>query len=95
MKLLLHICFANCACYPVEQLRANNIDVTGFWYNHNIHPYREYRQRLESLMYYANHVGLPLIVEDVYNLFLCLFFIKLNLGRIGKYVSHLLNGLVL
>ncbi len=39
MKTLLHICCGPCAAFPVKQLRAAGHDVTGFWYNPNVHPY--------------------------------------------------------
>lgn len=68
MKLLLHICCANCATYTVEALRSEGIEPVGFWYNPNIHPYTEYRKRLESLLFYAQKVGLRLEVDDFYGL---------------------------
>jgi len=49
MKLLMHICCSNCSVYPLEVFLTRGIDVTGFWFNPNIHPYTEYAQRLESL----------------------------------------------
>ena len=33
MKTLLHICCAPCANQPIEVLRTDGIEVTGFWYN--------------------------------------------------------------
>ena len=41
MKTLLHICCAPCANQPIEVLRTDGFEVTGFWYNPNIHPFRE------------------------------------------------------
>lgn len=49
MKLLLHICCANCAIYPAKTLREEGHNLTGFWFNPNIHPYQEYKLRLDSL----------------------------------------------
>ena len=43
MKLLMHICCAPCANLPIDVLRADGIDLTGYWYNPNIHPFTEYR----------------------------------------------------
>jgi len=45
MKLLMHICCAPCANMPIDALRADGIDLTGYWYNPNIHPFTEYRAR--------------------------------------------------
>ncbi|RLC11348.1 MAG: hypothetical protein DRH43_04320, partial [Deltaproteobacteria bacterium] len=38
MKVLLHICCAPCAIYPLKVLRSEGFDVMGFFYNRNIHP---------------------------------------------------------
>jgi len=66
MNILLHICCANCAIFPVNMLRRQEHEVTGFFYNHNIHPYQEYRKRLDTTREYASRVELPLVVEDDY-----------------------------
>lgn len=67
MKLLLHICCAGCACYPVKLMEEKkDIRVTGFWYNPNIHPYTEYQKRLMALGYYAQKTSLPVICEENY-----------------------------
>jgi len=66
MKILLHICCAPCAIYPLSQLRDQGLTVTGFFFNHNIHPYQEYRRRLDTVRDYAATVHLPVIVRDEY-----------------------------
>jgi predicted adenine nucleotide alpha hydrolase (AANH) superfamily ATPase len=68
MKILLHICCANCAIYPVKTLREANHSVTGFFYNHNIHPYVEYRKRLEAVQQYAKATELDVLFQDEYGL---------------------------
>ena len=68
MKILLHVCCGPCAIYPVNALREAGAEVTAFFYNHNIHPYQEYRRRLETVREYCDRVGLALIVRDEYNL---------------------------
>lgn len=68
MNILLHICCGNCAIYPVKVLREQNQKVTGFFFNHNIHPYQEFRRRLETTQEYASKVELSLIVRDEYPL---------------------------
>jgi epoxyqueuosine reductase len=68
MKILLHICCAPCAIYPVQELRSGGIQVTGFFFNHNIHPYLEYRKRLETVREYAAMVELEVIDRDEYRL---------------------------
>ena len=39
MKTLMHICCAPCANRPIAALREEGIELAGFWYNPNIHPY--------------------------------------------------------
>jgi predicted adenine nucleotide alpha hydrolase (AANH) superfamily ATPase len=68
MKILLHICCGPCATFPVKALRGAGHDVTGFWYNPNVHPYQEYQRRLEAARSYAEQAGLYLIVHDEYGL---------------------------
>src|SRR5512142_678635 len=68
MKILLHVCCGPCAIVPVNVLRDAGAELTGFFYNHNIHPYQEYRRRLETVREYSDKVGLELIVRDEYNL---------------------------
>ena len=67
-KVLLHICCAPCAVYPVKQLRKNGFQVKGLWYNPNIHPYQEYCRRQDSLHDYSSRTDLPVIYEDEYGL---------------------------
>ncbi|HEU0264897.1 MAG TPA: epoxyqueuosine reductase QueH [Geobacterales bacterium] len=66
--ILLHICCAPCSIYPLEQLRASGLQVTGFFFNQNIHPYQEYCRRLETVQQYVSQVALPLILQDDYAL---------------------------
>lgn len=68
MKTLLHICCAPCANQCIDVLRADGHELTGFWYNPNIHPFTEYRSRRNCLRDYAASVELPLIERDEYAL---------------------------
>ena len=68
MRLLLHICCAPCSSRCIADLCAQAHEVTGFWYNPNIHPFTEYRARRNCLREYAQEIGLPLIERDEYGL---------------------------
>jgi len=68
MKILLHICCGPCALYPLRTLRAAGHEVTGFFFNPNIHPYQEYSRRLEAVGVMAHKEALPLIIYDDYDL---------------------------
>jgi predicted adenine nucleotide alpha hydrolase (AANH) superfamily ATPase len=68
LKVLIHICCAPCAIYPVEAITASGLEVMGFFYRHNIHPYSECLKRQENLEAYAGQIGLRLIVQEGYDL---------------------------
>ena len=68
MNTLLHICCAPCANQCIEVLRTDGYELTGFWYNPNIHPFTEYRSRRNCLRDYAESIGLPLLERDEYAL---------------------------
>lgn len=68
MNILLHICCAPCAIYPVRELRSSGMQVTGFFCNHNIHPFLEYRKRLDTVKEYAAMVELEVIFREEYRL---------------------------
>ncbi|MBP7341681.1 MAG: epoxyqueuosine reductase QueH [Smithellaceae bacterium] len=66
MNLLLHICCGPCAIYPLKELRTHGHDVTGLFYNPNIHPYLEYQRRRQTLQAYAEKIFLKVIWPDGY-----------------------------
>ena len=68
MKLLLHICCAPCSIYPVEMLRGDGMEVMGFFYRNNIHPYTECLKRQETLTDYAGRIALKVIYQEGYDL---------------------------
>ena len=68
MKVLLHICCAPCSIYPVRALRDGNLDVMGFFYRHNIHPYTECLKRQETVQSYAQQIDLRVIYQEKYDL---------------------------
>ncbi len=68
MKTLLHICCAPCANQCIDVLRSEGAELTGFWYNSNIHPFTEYRARRNCVREYAASVALPLLERDEYAL---------------------------
>ena len=88
MKTLLHICCANCAIYPVKTLREEGKDLTGYFFNHNIHPYQEFRRRLETVHQYAEQVALPLICNDDYALDEFLANVAADPARRCAYCYH-------
>ncbi|MEN3013790.1 MAG: epoxyqueuosine reductase QueH [Endomicrobiia bacterium] len=44
-RVLLHICCGVCGSYCIEKLIEENFEVTGFFFNPNIHPEEEFLRR--------------------------------------------------
>jgi epoxyqueuosine reductase len=68
MKLLMHICCGPCTIYPLKELRIQGHEVTGVFYNPNIHPYQEYQKRRQTLGDYADKAFLNVIWTEGYPL---------------------------
>jgi predicted adenine nucleotide alpha hydrolase (AANH) superfamily ATPase len=68
MQILVHVCCAPCFTYLHKRLLEDGHDVVGFFYNPNIHPYLEYRNRLESLEKYAEIKGTKVIYKNDYDI---------------------------
>ena len=68
MRILLHVCCGPCAAYPVKTLKENGHEITGYFYNPNIHPYKEFMRRLETTQEFAGKAGIELIADKEYEL---------------------------
>ncbi|MBR5451512.1 MAG: epoxyqueuosine reductase QueH [Clostridia bacterium] len=102
MKTLLHICCAPCSVACIKQLREEGIEPVGFWFNPNIHPVTEYRNRRDTLVNYAKEIKMELVVNDTYGLrdFVravsdnilarCNYCYAVRLGETAKYAAE--NG---
>ena len=67
-KVLLHCCCAPCSVSCIKPLKDEGIEVTAFWYNPNIHPFKEYEARRNCMVEYAERQKVRLIVEENYGL---------------------------
>lgn len=67
-KVLLHCCCAPCSVSCINPLKEEGIEVTAFWYNPNIHPFKEYEARRDCMVEYAKKQQIALIVEENYGL---------------------------
>ena len=80
-RLLLHVCCAPCATYTVGRLRELGFeDVSGHWYNPNVHPFSEHERRRQTLAQYAQRIDLPVIWEPGYEM---VEFLRAISGREG------------
>ena len=68
MNLLLHMCCGPCSCYPVKVLRGQGIEPTGYFFNPNIHPYKEWDMRLKSAEEFAARSEMKIITDKHYML---------------------------
>ena len=66
-KILLHTCCAPCSVSCVDSLRAEGIEPVSYWFNPNIHPYKEYQARKRTLEAYAKSIDMKLIKGGRYD----------------------------
>jgi predicted adenine nucleotide alpha hydrolase (AANH) superfamily ATPase len=99
MKLLMHMCCAPCSTYPLTIFREKDIDVTGLFYNPNIHPIEEYQRRLDTVEYFSKIVNLNVIyldgfMEDTWknykgdNLSRCTMCYSIRLDKVASYAKE-------
>lgn len=67
-KVLLHCCCAPCSVSCIEPLREEGIEPVAFWYNPNIHPFKEYEARRDCLIEYSKDKNLEYIIKENYGL---------------------------
>ena len=68
MNILLHLCCGPCGTATVKSLVQAGHDVTGFFYNPNVHPYTEFLRRLDAVKKFAEQLPLKMIYHDEYDL---------------------------
>ena len=68
MRLLLHMCCGPCSCYPVKKLREEGIEPVGYFFNPNIHPYKEWEMRLKTAKEFATKVQMEIHTDEEYRL---------------------------
>jgi len=66
--ILLHICCGPCSLYPLKVFKEEKISVKGFFYNPNIHPYQEFKLRLEALKEVEKIESLEILWDETYGL---------------------------
>ncbi|MFH1231069.1 MAG: epoxyqueuosine reductase QueH [Planctomycetota bacterium] len=67
-NLLLHICCGVCATGLIRKLKQDGYNITGYFYNPNIHPYIEFKKRLRAVEVLAEQEKLPVHYESSYGL---------------------------
>jgi len=67
-KLLLHTCCAPCLSGTNEALSSEGFNITGYFYNPNIHPEDEHARRIEALKKYSELKKFNSIIIDGYDI---------------------------
>ena len=68
MSILLHVCCGPCLVYPARILEGEGTDFTCYFFNPNIHPYREFKQRLNSFIELADSRNYNYLIDREYGL---------------------------
>lgn len=71
MNILMHVCCGPCSCYPTKHLQEAGQDFTLLFYNPNIHPYKEFKHRLNTLREFCQLKKYKLVVDKSYPLEEC------------------------
>lgn len=64
--LLLHICCGPCSIYSWSELEKKGFNLHGYFFNPNIHPYREFATRMESLSLLARQENKDITIDQRY-----------------------------
>lgn len=67
MKILCHICCGPCATIPLQDLQNGGHELSGLYYNPNIHPYTEYQRRYEGAAALTAHLSLSMLAPRPYD----------------------------
>jgi len=68
MKILCHICCAQCFLGAEKSIRESGYALEGLFYNPNIQPFIEFRRRLKSVRVLQEQLKFPLHVIDEYEI---------------------------
>ncbi|MCL5993635.1 MAG: epoxyqueuosine reductase QueH [Firmicutes bacterium] len=66
MDLLLHMCCGSCSTSSCKRFAELGYNVSGFFYNPNIHPYHEFLRRQEALAEFCAKGKVPLQISAAY-----------------------------
>ena len=62
--LLLHVCCGPCLTYPSGWLAEQGMPFQGYFFNPNIHPYVEFKKRMQALRQYADANDITVEVDE-------------------------------
>jgi len=100
--IVLHTCCAPCSVKCIDELQKEGFKPLIYWYNPNIHPYTEYKNRKNTLIDYTKSLNLKLVLNENYGLreFIkgiypnfaerCEYCYRVRLNETAKYAAE--NG---
>lgn len=65
-EVLLHVCCAPCAEFPLQALREEGFEVSGYFINPNIHPREEHEKRLSNVEKFSDLKNFPIVIDGNY-----------------------------
>lgn len=99
-KILIHTCCAPCSILVIEKFINENYQIKLFFYNPNIHPYKEYLERLNSFVNFSKNLKIDYMVGkyEYKDYFLnvsrnlkdrCLFCYQLRLNETARVAKEI------
>ncbi|PIE56209.1 MAG: hypothetical protein CSA34_05640 [Desulfobulbus propionicus] len=64
----MHVCCGPCTLYPLKVLRAEGYEVVAYFHNPNIHPYQEFKRRVDTLETVSKQTDLRLEIDRDYGM---------------------------
>lgn len=65
-RILVHVCCGPCSIMPLKSALAHSAEVCGFFHNPNIHPYAEFKKRLDAVKTLARLISVKMIYDEAY-----------------------------
>jgi hypothetical protein len=60
------MCCGPCSIYPLKKILGPGVDVWGFFHNPNIHPFAEFKKRLDAVKRLAGLMSMDVIYDEAY-----------------------------
>ncbi|MEW6027714.1 MAG: epoxyqueuosine reductase QueH [Planctomycetota bacterium] len=67
-NLFLHICCGVCAVGLIDKFRQDGYNITGYFYNPNIHPFMEFKKRFRAVEVLSEQEKMSVHYETAYGL---------------------------
>lgn len=67
-KIFMHCCCGPCATLPTKVFQEAGASCTMYFYNPNIHPYQEFRQRLDSFKLLSEARNMDYVIDERYTI---------------------------